>query len=162
MISGTEWILTGGILLPVGHWAYLHTQKGWISDQIQRIQSPIKGYEISLITPYGSERYLKSKYTLGNYRSSMFDVSATTTFYKYKMPQTISLFKIQKREYPKGVFYHPQTQQLASCSQQLVKDIRYLKIGPSLVIAGVCIGITAYSWLSYSINKYCEKPYFCN
>lgn len=162
MISGIEWILAGGVLLPVGHWVYLQTQKRRILGQIQKYETPVKGYEVSLITPYGSELFLKSKYTLGKYmssdlqdcRSSMFDVPITSSFH------TLNSFKVQKRGYPKGVFYHSQTRQLSSCSKQLLKDIQYLKMGPSLIVAGICVGITGYSWLSYTMNPYCEKPYF--
>ncbi len=144
------WIVCGGVLLPVGHWIYLKSQTSKLNSEIEEVQGPVRGYEISHITTMGSEIFLKSKYFTGSQpltqmRNSMYDVPCSTS-------ETVrKTLKLKKIRYDTQAYIHVPTRQIAKSRDRLLRDIQILKLAPSLLGAAICIGVSSYCLFSDSL-----------
>ncbi len=147
-------IICGGVMVPLSHWIYLKSQTPKLDSEIVELKPPARGYEISRITPIGSEIFLKSKFTatsksnldlkinLDHFRSSMYDVPCS------KSESIINSFSVKKIQYKKAVYVHPPTRQISNSRHQLLRDIQLLKISKSLLVASLCICASSYCMFS--------------
>lgn len=169
MISPLEWILCGGILLPVGHWIFQKRFQNDLEAGIKETTDSFHLYELDEIRPFApmTNNTFQFKATnLAPFRITPSEEATKPTLFRnlpdlreYEVGKSIRWntkqwsYPIQVRHYafPTGYVYSNSAGLVAKCRQTLIQDALRIQRGKTLYVAMLCGGCVGISWLFYGM-----------
>lgn len=167
MISPLEWILCGGVLLPVGHWVFQKRFQKDLEAGIKETNTPFLLYELDEIRPIAPMTNSTFQFRATNMAPFRItpseEITKTTSFQNlselrdYEIGKSIRWntkqwsYPIQVRSYafPKGYVYSDSAGLVAKCRQTLIQDALRIQRGKTLFVTILCGGCVGISWLFY-------------
>lgn len=165
VLSVCEWIVCGGILLPVGHCVF-HTQlKQRTESRFVTHTKPFiyrELFEHQMVSPITLESKQFKQSSLPNCRIVVSEESAAVKQvfsaseqmllqqtgmelkHPLKYPVEVHTYKL-----PKGYVYCPSTKFIATSRETLLKEVLHVQKGKTFLAAGASVTLVGISWLFY-------------